>query len=205
MTRASIPHFFDALPKFSGKIGLATEKVLEMAKEGYQPTELERQLFLVAPRSDLESQKLLFEQYKLYVETMEKLVARRQTVHSIMLTANAFLMSVAGFFVTKEIAPLSFSSGIGVITVALAGILLALTWQKLSKHYGALNRAKFEVIHSLEKHLPAALFWTEWIALDEGKNPRKYQSMAQIESTIPTIFIACYAALILFAMLAIVF
>ncbi|ELR97402.1 hypothetical protein [Gloeocapsa sp. PCC 73106] len=172
-----------------------------MSQDNYPETELERELFRgINVPDDLESQKLILEQYKLYVETMEKLVARRQTLHSIMLIGNAFLMSVAGFFVTKVELPSRFPSGVGVMTVALAGILLSLTWQKLSKYYGLLNRRKFEVIHTLETRLPVSLFWAEWVALGKGKNKDKYQSMAQIEAMIPIIFIVCYAALILFAL-----
>lgn len=171
-----------------------------MGKESHQPTELESQLFGVDISDDIKNQALILEQYKLYVETMEKLVARRQTLHSTMLTANAFLMSVVGFFVSKGQISVTYLSWIGVITVALAGVLLSLTWQKLSKHYGLLNRAKFEVIHSLEKRLPASLFWAEWVALGQGKDPQKYQSMAKIEARIPQLFILCYAALILFAL-----
>jgi hypothetical protein len=171
-----------------------------MSKDNHQETELERELFRINLTNDLETQKLILEQYKLYVETMEKLVARRQTLHSIMLTGNAFLMSVAGFFVTKVEVPLSFPSGVGVITVAFAGILLSLTWQKLSKNYGLLNRGKFEVIHTLETHLPASLFWAEWVALGKEKKKGNYQSMAEIEAMIPTVFILCYAALVLFAL-----
>ena len=143
---------------------------------------------------------LLLEQYKLYVETMEKLVERRQTAHSVLLTANAFLMTMAGFFVKDVKPPVSLPSGIAVVAVAVAGILLSFTWQKLSQHYGLMNRAKFEVIHALERQLPTAPFLDEWHALGEGKDPRRYQSMATIESTIPKIFIGCYTVLALFAL-----
>lgn len=144
--------------------------------------------------TDADGLNVLMEQYKLYVNTMEMLVARRQTMHSIFLTANAVLMTAEGVFV-KDVKNAMFS-GIAIIMVAVAGILLSWTWRTLSKHYGLMNHAKFEVIHCLERHLPAALFRAEWVALGEGENPEKYQSMAKIETTIPMIFIICYLTLI---------
>lgn len=165
---------------------------------------IKKALFSTDSSVDSEKLKILFEEYKLYVDTMEKLVARRQTTNSFFLTANAFLMTVAGFFVKNVESPISLASGGAIVIVAIAGILLSLNWRTLSIHYGLMNRAKFEIIHTLERQLPAALFWAEWVALGEGKDPRKYQSMSKIEATIPKILIICYIALALFAVLLMV-
>ena len=44
-------------------------------------------------------QSILFEQYKLFVDSSEKLVVRRQTVNTFFLSINALLLSAAGFIV----------------------------------------------------------------------------------------------------------
>ena len=159
---------------------------------------IESELFTTA-QFDPDAGKILIEQYKLYVDSLEKLVARRQTSHSVFLTANAFMLTVAGLFIRGLERPMSPSSGIAILAVATSGILLSLTWRKLSRHYGCMSSAKFEVVHCLERHLPAAPFWAEWIALGEGKDQRKYQSMAKTESTIPMILAASYFALAIYA------
>ncbi|NEQ70471.1 MAG: hypothetical protein F6K21_34265 [Symploca sp. SIO2D2] len=158
---------------------------------------LSKELFLIDSSVSLDKMKLLLEQYKIYVETMEKLVARRQTSHSIFLTANASLITVAAFALKNLESPTSLISLGAIFAVASAGIMLDLTWRRLSKHYGLMNRVKFEVIHALERQLPAAVFSAEWKVLEK----EQYQSMAKIEATIPQIFIAFYLILVLVAVL----
>ena len=100
---------------------------------------------------------IVLELYKIYVDSMEKVVSRRQTVHTFFLTANTFLMTCAGLLVTKEFG----RSGVSVVPVMMAsaaGAMLSLVWMKLSRHYGLLNTGKFKVIHMFGRHLPAAPF-----------------------------------------------
>ena len=64
-----------------------------------------------------------------------------------------------------------------------------------------MSRGKFEVIHALERRLPARLFAAEWIALGSGKDPKKYTSPARAEVFTPCVFLtlqlllACFAGL----------
>ena len=136
----------------------------------------------------------LLELYKTYVDSMEKVVSRRQTVHSFFLTANTLLLTFAGLLITKDFIR-SGVSAVPLVISPIAGSMLSLVWMKLSRHYGLLCEAKFKVIHSLEKQLPAAPFLAEWVALGEGKNPLKYQSMATIEWVIPIVFLVIYVIL----------
>ena len=46
-----------------------------------------------------------------------------------------------------------------------------------------LSRGKFEVIHALERHLPARLFTAEWIALGRGVDPQRYRPFIKTEET----------------------
>jgi hypothetical protein len=83
-------------------------------------------------------------------------------------------------------------SAVPVMVATAAGAMMSLVWMKLSRHYGLLNAGKFKVIHAFERHLPAAPFWAEWVELDEGRNPSKYQSMAMIQWVIPVVFLVVY-------------
>ncbi|MBE9065569.1 hypothetical protein IQ260_02760 [Leptolyngbya cf. ectocarpi LEGE 11479] len=148
---------------------------------------------------------ILLEQYKLYVETMEKVVARRQTVNSFFLAANTFLITLSGFANEQLGLEGTNSRSFSLLGISISGILLSTIWLKLSRSYGLMNAAKFEVIHALERKLPAALFLGEWIALGEGKDPRKYQPMSKVESRVTWVFIYLYIAVILWAIYNLIF
>jgi hypothetical protein len=166
---------------------------------------IRQQLFPDSSVQTDEKMKILFEEYKLYVQTMEKLVERRQTSHNLFLTASSALITIAGFLLEKLKSPVNLSSGLAVIAVSIAGILICWTWRNLIIRYGLMNGAKFKIIHELEKKLPAALFLAEWIALGEGNDAKKYKSMAKVESSIPLIFSGCYLVLALCTLSLMVF
>ena len=140
-------------------------------------------------------QQVLFEEYKLYVETMEKLVARRQTANSFFLAANTLLVTLAGFAIEQLSGTGASNKLFSLIGISVSGILLSVIWLRLNNYYGLMNKAKFSVIHALEEKLPAALFLGEWIALGEGKDPKKYQSMAKVKSRVALVFISLYSLL----------
>jgi len=133
---------------------------------------------------------ILFEQYKLFVDSSEKLVARRQTVNTLFLSIIALLISAAGFMV-KDI-PQQGVAFAGVLALGLAGILMCVTWRTLVRSYRQLNTGKFAVIHALEQHLPAALFIAEWYALGEGRDKKKYTPFTKSEVVIPVVFAVLY-------------
>lgn len=142
---------------------------------------------------------LLLEEYKLFVDTSEKLVARRQTVNTFFLSVNALLLSAIGM-TAKEVITMRIAF-IGVIAISLAGILLCMAWRRLVHSYRQLNTGKFAVIHLLEQYLPAALFKAEWKALGEGKDKEKYIPFTKTEATIPIVFIVLYGIAILLSLL----
>lgn len=133
---------------------------------------------------------ILFEQYKLFVDSSEKLVVRRQTANTFFLSVNALFISAAGFMV-KDI-PQQGVAFAGVLALGLAGILMCITWRTLVRLYRQLNTGKFAVIHALEQHLPAALFNAEWHALGEGKDKKKYIPFTKSEVVIPIVFAVLY-------------
>ena len=141
---------------------------------------------------------LLMEQYKIYADSMEKVVARRQTAHSVFLTANAFLLS-AGGFVLKGLGEGggAFNVAVALIPVAVPGLMLCILWYQLTRYYASLNEAKFAVLKSLEARLPASIYGAEWVALGEGRDPSRYRSMATVESTVSVVFLLCHALLLL--------
>lgn len=161
--------------------------------------ELEVILFPKGTQFDERNQlHLLLEEYKLFVDTSEKLVARRQTVNTFFLSVNALLLSALGM-IAKEVITMRIAF-IGVIAIGLAGILLCVAWRRLVHSYRQLNAGKFVVIHLLEQYLPAALFKAEWKALGEGKDKKKYTPFTKTEATIPIVLIVLYGIAIFWSL-----
>ena len=141
--------------------------------------------------SDEPGKKTLFDQYKLFVDTMEKAVARRQTVNSFFLAANSILLSALG--VMGKQAHTDKNALWVAVPLAAAGILLCILWRGIIGNYRVLNGAKFDVIHGLEHHLPAALFEAEWAVLTEGPASKKYTPISKTEGRVAIVFVVLYA------------
>lgn len=135
---------------------------------------------------------ILFEQYKIYVETADKLSDRRYQANSFFLTINtALITGVAGFF--GFIKGNANPDGL-IILVLVSGIVLCFVWRKLIRSYSELNKGKFGIIHLLEQRLPARLFDAEWEILNRGDGTR-YTPFTKTELNIPLVFIAIYIIL----------
>lgn len=128
----------------------------------------------------------LFEQYKHYVESAEKISERRVTSNNFFLAANSFMLSLNGFPINEWCS----------LLVCIAGILVSLTWSAVVQSYKSLNSVKFQVIHELEKYMPAALYEYEWYKAEYGKG-EAYKPTSHIERWVPKIFIFMYVVVIL--------
>ena len=106
----------------------------------------------------------LLEQYKVYVQSAENVSARRVASSRYLLALNAALVALYGVQ----------SAGFGqsywtLLLVPLIGLPVSLLWYRIIKSHAGLNRVKFDVIHKLEEHLPAAIYKYEWQLAEEGK------------------------------------
>lgn len=130
----------------------------------------------------------LFEQYKLYVESAEKISERRVAANNYLLTVNAFLVTLYGL-----VAASRFNTFWSVL-VPVAGFLVALTWHRIITSYRDLNTVKFKVIHELEQCMPAALYDYEWRKAEEGRG-KAYHPLSHLERWVPIIFMVLYVLL----------
>ncbi len=151
------------------------------------------QFFKVKKKTD-DGELLFFEHYRLYVDSMEKLITRRQTAQSFFLTANASMLTLTGFLI-KGSSKWTDDLGATLAGIAIAGILISFAWVRLHKSFFAMSTAKFHVIHALEAHLPAQLFLAEERALKDTK----YKSMTKTESGVAYIFFLLYFVLLVFS------
>lgn len=139
----------------------------------------------------------LFEQYKLYVESAEKISERRVAANNYLLTVNAFLVTLYGL-----VAASRFNT-FWIILVPVAGFLVALTWHRIITSYRDLNTVKFKVIHELERQMPAALYDYEWHMAGKGRG-KAYHPLSHLERWVPIIFMVLYALLAVLSALGLV-
>lgn len=135
----------------------------------------------------------LLEQYKLYVNSAEKISDRRQKTNEFFLALNTGLIALLGFVATKTNPD---TIAVLIVLSSMAGIAMCFFWYRIILSYKGLNTGKFDVIHAIEARLPLALYDTEWEALGRGKDKNKYWPFSHIEQNIPWIFGFIYVALL---------
>lgn len=137
----------------------------------------------------------LFEQYKLFVESIEKTSDRRQHANNYFVTINTALISLIGLsFQIKMFENVVWAKGV----LAALGVIICVVFWYLIRSYKQLNTGKFAVLHEIEKHLPLALYTYEWHILGEGKDKRKYYPFSHIELLIPWVFGSVYVLLLIY-------
>ena len=133
---------------------------------------------------------ILLEQYKLFLQTSEDLVSRRQNVNNFYISINSALMAAFGIILALDI--FSIYKFFTCILLSVVGIILSVSWIKLLASYGDLNSSKMKIISYIEKQLPASLYDAEWAALSDKLNKRKYVSFTNSEKRVPVLFIVVY-------------
>lgn len=141
-------------------------------------------------KTDKINKEIAFEQYKLYVETAERVSDRRQSANNFFLTLNSVLLTFTGYLTT-----LSFAFWHTIL--AFAGISISILWYLTITSFRNLNSGKFKVIHDMEKNLPIKLFDDEWTHLGRGRNRKKYLKISVVEQGIPIVFFILYLLVII--------
>ena len=139
----------------------------------------------------------LLEQYKLYVQSAENVSARRVASSRYLLTLNVALLALYG------LQSANFGQTYWTLLVPVLGIPVSLLWYQIIKSHRDLNAVKFEIIHELERHLPAALFYYEWQVAGEGQG-KSYNPVTHFEKWIPVAFVALHLIAAVLTLLTIV-
>lgn len=147
--------------------------------------------------SDYGNETKMLEQYKMFVQTSEELVRRKQTVNSFYITLNSVIISaiITVICATGEL-PL-FMDKISVsfiITVfcGLIGIVVSFSWVSLINSYADLNASKMEIIQCIEERMAFNLYSTEWKILSTKLENRRYKSFSRKERMVAYLFAALY-------------
>jgi len=133
--------------------------------------------------------EIILEQYKLFVNTAEKVSDRRQSANNFFLTLNSAILAFSGYLTSIDIKKWYF-------IVAFMGVFISYFWLKIIKSYRQLNSGKFKVIHDVEEKLPIALFKDEWNYLGKGRT-KEYVKLTVVESGVPILFMLLYILIII--------
>src|SRR5437667_434058 len=98
------------------------------------------------------------EQYRIYLHVFNSTCDRRQKSNEFFLVLNAAIIGILGYVKTKSLPHASILFAL----IPFIGIGICYSWYRMIRSYRQLNRAKFQVIHTVERKLPLALFETEW-------------------------------------------
>jgi hypothetical protein len=127
----------------------------------------------------------VLEIYKLAVEMVDRISARRGTANAFFLSTQTALVTVVGLGTPNLRHIPWWTSGV----IALAGISLSLAWWVQLRRYRAISQAKFDVIIRMESLLPLSPYRDEQIAL-ESSRPNRWgaNELGAVERRIPWIF-----------------
>lgn len=143
----------------------------------------------------------LLEEYKLYVNMMDKTSERRANANTFFLTINSAIIGLMGLMLKISGGTIFFNVLWNVMS-AVFGILLCLRWEEIIKSYSDLNTGRFVIIHMLEERLPAKLYKAEWDYLKPKKGESRYTPMTLTEKRVPQLFKILYIILIVIVIVA---
>jgi len=126
----------------------------------------------------------ILEQYKMYVESAEKVSDRRSNLNTFYLSLTTTIAGLIGYLKTNTID----NSEYLIIGLSVSAILICIYWVNLLENYRKLNSGKFKVFHEIEKELPLNLYEYEWEKLGKGNDPKLYKKLSNVEKAIPYIF-----------------
>jgi hypothetical protein len=132
----------------------------------------------------------LFETYKVYVASHEKISERREGANKFFVTLNTAVVGAIAFFSKAEQRNDTF-----ILIIVAGALAICWFWYRVIRSYDGLNTGKFFVIHALERRLPAAVFEAEWEALGRGLDPERYKPISHLERMVPATFAVVYGVL----------
>ena len=142
----------------------------------------------------------IFEIYKLFVATAEKVSDRRANANTWMLTVNGAIVGLYGYLGETKASVDEWQKSLWLLAIPAAGVLICLAWASLLESYRRLNSAKFKVILDLETTLPGAAFTRE----SEHLKETAHVSLSLRERRIPIVFAVFYLVLLSFQLIALV-
>lgn len=137
----------------------------------------------------------IYAQYNLMVQSWEALIARRQTVNTLYLSAESALLAGIGALISSGDKMGNIWAALSVSFLGFLGAALGFNWRRIILSYGILSRAKSKVVTALESFLPAKLFDTEWRVLEA----KRYKSTTETDTQTAQFFFMLFLLIFLVA------
>ena len=138
-----------------------------------------------------ENKQLLLDQYRIMIETSEKLMERRQAVGNLYTTiCTALLAFIGASFGFGNLLVSAFASFISGLII----VVLCFNWRSSLNAHELNNTGKFAVINQIEKYLPADMFECEY-RYNTLNGIRSYSAR---EKMLPIIF-TCFGGILIAA------
>jgi len=149
------------------KLPNASEDSIQFC-QGLQVFDNAKQAVAYLEKIFIANTQLKIEQYKIMVNSTEKVTDQRMKVNNLFFTITSSILSVALILgKTYSFVPLSV---LAMTILTLLALMTSYFWEKLVSSYGKLNTGKFKLINRLEKELRTNMFDDEWqILLSEIK------------------------------------
>lgn len=115
--------------------------------------------------------ELLTRQYDVYVRDLGSIGSRHTQTNALYATLITALIVFISLAAEKHLS--NEYGTAAAIAVGLTGIILCVIWWFHVRSYGALYKAKFDVLREMEQHLPFACYQreTQLLGIDASAQP----------------------------------
>ncbi|OUS84917.1 hypothetical protein CA951_39775 [Rhodococcus sp. NCIMB 12038] len=153
------------------------------------------------PGSDSPPPSEILDVYKLAVEMADRVSARRGLANQFYLSLETLILGVPALLQVSDNGPALGEGRASILSIL--GIVVALVWWLQLRSYRQLNKAKFDVINSIEgEHMTIRIFSDEWKSLKSDHVERwrpRYAELGTVERVVPGIFAAMNLAVLVLA------
>lgn len=135
----------------------------------------------------------LFQQYKLYVESAEKVSEWRSVANRLMVTLNSVIIGAFAYGILDLVKTNSkdLIYALRVIAIPCAiGLTISFVWNRMINSYAKINEIKYGIITELEKEMPAAVYSCE----GKRAESEKHTNISSWEKHISVILMLIYGA-----------
>lgn len=150
----------------------------------------------------MNSDEIMFQQYKLYTEQKERFVDR--SFHTNKFYLLLVLVLILTMFLTKDF---SFAYGLSsTLIFSAAGMAICILWWINMDSYNFLIKVKLgKVIEEIEKNLPTKPYTQEFVAIKDLKKNKREFLFADIQKILAIIVLLLFFVLFADSLLAILF
>lgn len=150
----------------------------------------------------MNSDEIIFQQYKLYTEQKERFVDR--SFHTNKFYLLLVLGLVLTMFLTKDF---SFAYGLSsTLIFSAAGMAICVLWWINMDSYNFLIKVKLgKVIEEIEKSLPVKPYTQEFVAIKDLRKSKREFLFADMQKVLAIIVLLLFFVLFADSLLAIIF